>query len=113
MRCGNITVLYRISIDQRGNNSVAKLPSTFSSSTPPVDPSSPVIKMPVSKLQEYCQQNNLKPPIYKEHQVTGGFCFVVTVKDKQYDGEIKIKKQDAKHSAADVALQELYSSKSG
>ena len=116
MRCCNETVLYGISIDQPGNSSVATLPPTLSSSAPPVGPvdsSSPVIKTPVSKLHEYCQQNNLKPPDYKELQVTGGFCFMVTVKGKQYDGKIKSKKQDAKHSAADVALQQLYSSKSG
>ena len=116
MRYSNVTVLYGISIDKPKNSSVATLPPTSSSSTPPVGPvhpSSPAIKRPITKLQEYCQRNNLEPPDYKKRQVTGGFCFVVTVKDKQYDGEIKSKKQDAKHSAADVALQELYSSRYG
>ena len=34
----------------------------------------------------------------------------MTVRGKQYNGETKSKKQDAKHSAAEVALQKLNSS---
>ena len=68
-------------------------------------------KTPVAKLQEYSQQNNLKLPEYKEVQpVSGGFRCTVTVRGKKYSGEIKGKKQDAKHSAAGVALQHLSSS---
>lgn len=69
-----------------------------------------VMKTPVAKLQEYCQQNDLKLPEYKELQATGGFRCTVTVRGKQYSGEVKSKKQDAKHSVAEVALQRLNSS---
>ena len=67
-------------------------------------------KTPIAKLQEYSQQNNLKIPEYKEVQVSGGFRCTVTVRGKKYTGDIKGKKQDAKHSAAGVALQQLSSS---
>ena len=68
------------------------------------------MKTPIAKLQEYCQQNCLTLPAYKEVQVAGGFRWTVTIRDKQYSGEIKSSKQDAKHSAAEVALQRLNNS---
>ena len=67
------------------------------------------MKTAITKLQEYCQQNDIKLPEYKDSQVTGGFRCAVTVRGKQYSGETKSKKQDAKHSAAEVALQKLNS----
>ena len=67
-------------------------------------------KTPIAKLQEHCQQNYLPLPAYKELQVAGGFRWIVIIHDKQYCGEIKSNKQDAKHSAAEVALQQLDSS---
>lgn len=69
-----------------------------------------LVKTPIAKLQEHCQQNYLPLPAYKELQVAGGFRWTVTIHDKQYCGEIKSNKQDAKHSAAEVALQQLDSS---
>ena len=65
------------------------------------------MKTPIAKLQEYCQQNNLTLPVYKELQVVGGFRWIVTIRDKQYGGGIKSSKQDAKHSVAEVALRQL------
>ena len=72
--------------------------------------SPPVMKTPISKLQEYCQQNKLTPPHYNEFQVSEGFRFAVTVRGKRYSGETKRKKQEAKHSEAEAALQQLYTS---
>ena len=69
-----------------------------------------LVKTPIAKLQEHCQQNYLTLPAYKELQVAGGFRWTVTIHDKQYCGEIKSNKQDAKHSVAEVALQQLCSS---
>ena len=84
--------------DHVGNNTAA----------PAIHQPSPVIKTPISRLQEYCQQNKLTPPNYNEFQVSGGFHFVVTVGGKQYSGETRSKKQEAKHSAAETALQQLH-----
>ena len=78
--------------------------------SPAIHQPSPVMKTPISKLQEYCQQNKLTPPSYNEFQVSGGFYFVVTVRSKQYSGETRSTKQEAKHSAAEAALQQLYTS---
>ena len=65
------------------------------------------MKTPIAKLQEYCQQNSLDLPVYKDVQATGGFRCTVKVKSKQFTGETRSAKQDAKHSAAEVALQHL------
>ena len=104
---------YSIAIGQDGSNS-ATASSTGSQPClpPPTRPPAPVgsppslAKTPITKLQEYCQQNNIVP-LYKELQVTAGFRYTVTVRDGQYSGEIKNSKQDAKHSAAEVALQRI------
>ena len=72
----------------------------------PVGSPPSLTQTPITKLQEYCQQNNIVP-LYKELQVTAGFRYTVTVRDRQYSGEIKNSKQDAKHSAAEVALQRI------
>lgn len=58
-------------------------------------------------MQEYCQQNLIPLPEYKEFPADGGFYCTVTVGGKQYKGVIKGKIKDAKHSAAEVALQQL------
>ena len=89
---------------------VKSLPCLWPQTRAPVvhSPSS-VMKTAITKLQEYCQQNDVKLPEYKDNQVTGGFRCTVTVRGKQYSGETKSKKQDAKHSAAEVALQKLNS----
>ena len=70
-----------------------------------------VPKTPVTKLQEYCQQNNTALPVYKALQVPVGFRYTVTVRDREYTGEIKGNKQDARHSAAEVAFQQLDNSR--
>lgn len=102
-----------------GNSTTAVVLPTFGARSPsclppqsraPVHSPSSVTKTAVTKLQEYCQQNDIKLPDYKELQVTGGFRCTVTVRGKQYSGEIKSKKQNAKHCAAEVALQRLKSS---
>ena len=69
--------------------------------------------MPISQLQEYCQQNKLKEPDYRElpSQTGSEFQFTVIVNDKSYTGSVKSKKQEAKHSAAEVAFQQVSSSK--
>ena len=69
------------------------------------------MKTPVTKLQEYCQQNNAPLPVYKALQVPAGFQYTVTVGDREYTGEIKGGKQDAKHSAAEFAFKNLNSSR--
>ena len=69
--------------------------------------SPPAARTPIAKLQEYCQQNSLDLPVYKEAQAAGGFRCTVKVRSKQFTGEIRGAKQDAKHSAAEVALQQL------
>ena len=68
------------------------------------------MKTAITKLQEYCQQNDISLPEYKDSQVTSGFRCTITVRGRQYSGETKSKKQDAKHSAAEVALKKLNSS---
>ena len=107
------------SLGQAGNSAITVVQPTFGGRSPPclpphtrapiVHPPSPTMKTAVAKLHEYCQQNDVKPE-YKDHQVIGGFRCTVTVRGKQYNGETKSKKQDAKHSAAEVALQKLSSS---
>ena len=70
-------------------------------------------KTPVSKLQEYCQQNDLKAPEYKESPTQkggGGFRYTVTVRGKPYTGAVKPRKQEAKQSAAEVANKQVTSS---
>ena len=103
-----------IAIGQAGISAVASdtrtQPCLPPQTRPPVCSPSSVMKTPIAKLQEYCQQNYLTLPAYKELQVAGGFRWTVTIRDKQYYGEIKSNKQDAKHSAAEVALQRLDSS---
>ena len=72
-----------------------------------------VTKTPVSILLEYCQKNKLKEPEYMEvpAQNGSGFSYVVTVKGNSYNGIVRTKKQEAKHSAAKVAIQQLGISK--
>ena len=72
-----------------------------------------VTKTPVSILLEYCQQNKVKDPEYMEvpAQNGSGFSYVVTVKGNSYNGIVRTKKQEAKHSAAKVAIQQLGISK--
>ena len=77
----------------------------------PVSSPPSVPKTPITKLQEYCQQNNTALPVYKELQVPIGFRFTVTVRDREYTGETKGNKQDAKHSVAEVAFQQLDNSR--
>jgi len=73
-----------------------------------------VSKPPVSILLEHCQQNKLKNPEYIEVPVQNGsgFSYIVTVKGNSYNGMVRANKQEAKHSAAEVALQQLGLSKS-
>ena len=77
----------------------------------PVSSPLSVTKKPVAQLQEYCQQNNGVLPVYKPLQVPVGFRYTVTVRDREYTGEIKSNKQDAKHSAAEIAFQKLDNSR--
>ena len=77
----------------------------------PVSSPPSVPKTPVAKLQEFCQQNNTALPVYKALQVPVGFRYTVTVRDREYTGEIKGSKQDARHSAAEVAYQQLDNSR--
>ena len=78
-------------------------------------PDKTVTKSPVSILQEYCQQNKLKDSDCEFTEVPvhsgGGFSYVVTVKGNSYNGTVRTKKQEAKHSAAEVAVQQLGLSK--
>ena len=78
-------------------------------------PDKTVTKSPVSILQEYCQQNKLKDSDCEFTEVpvhsSGGFSYVVTVKGNSYNGTVRTKKQEAKHSAAEVAVQQLGLSK--
>ena len=99
---------YSIAIGQDGSNSTGSQPCLPPPTRPPASVGSlpSLAKTPITKLQEYCQQNNIVP-LYKELQVTAGFRYTVTVRDRQYSGEIKNSKQDAKHSAAEVALQRI------
>ena len=104
-------MLNGVSTDHTESNTTPIVsPLAFETRTPisTVHLSPPVMKTPISKLQEYCQQNKLTPPHYNEFQVSEGFRFAVTVRGKQYSGETKRKKQEAKHSAAEAALQQLY-----
>ena len=109
----SIACVNGFSIGQAGNSATVVAPSAFDTRPPPnLLPQTraqvcPPSKTPIAELQEYCQQNGLKPPQYKDLQVTEGFCCIVTIKDKQWTGGIKTKKQDAKHSAAEVAFQQL------
>ena len=104
---------YSVALGQDDSNSAMAsntksqpcLPPQTRSSAPIGSPPS-LTKTLITKLQEYCQQNNIVP-LYKELQVTAGFCYTVTVRDRQYSGEIKNSKQDARHSAAEVALQRI------
>ena len=52
------------------------------------------IIMPISQLQEYCQQNKLKEPDYRELPTQTGseFQFTVIVSGKSYIGSVKSKK---------------------
>jgi len=79
----------------------------------PIQPGKTVAKTPVSILLEYCQKNKLKEPEYVEvpAQNGSGFSYVVTVKGNSYNGIVRTKKQEAKHSAAKVAIQQLGISK--
>ena len=76
-------------------------------------PDQSVSKLPVSILLEHCQQNKLKDPEYTEVAVqnNSGFSYMVTVKGSTYNGTVRASKQEAKHSAAEVALQQLGLSK--
>ena len=68
---------------------------------------------PISKLQEYCQENGLYHPEYNElptRKGGGGFHCSVTVDGKTYAGVVKPKKQEAKQSAAEVAFKQVASS---
>ena len=108
------------SLGWAGNSVTKVVQPTFDVTSPPslrpqtrapvVHSPSLVMKTAITKLQEYCQQNDVNLPDYKDSQVTGGFRCIVTVRGKQYSGETKSKKQDARHSAAEVALQKLNSS---
>jgi len=79
-------------------------PPTFNRSQ-----SSPPQRTAISQLQEYCQKNKLKDPDYRElpPQGSGGFRFSVTVDGKSYSGELKARKQDARQSAAEVAMRRV------
>lgn len=77
----------------------------------PVSSPPSVPKTPIAKLQEYCQQNNTALPVYKALQIPIGFRYTVTVRDREYTGEVQGSKQDAKHSAAEVAYQQLDNSR--
>ena len=95
---------YCVSTDHTESNTTAIVsPLAFGTRAPisTLHLSPPVMQTPISKLQEYCQQNKLTPPHYNEFQVSEGFRFAVTVRGKQYSGETKRKKQEAKHSAAE------------
>jgi len=64
-------------------------------------------KTAISQLQEFCQQNKLNDPGYRElsPQSGNGFRFTVSVNGRAFTGEVKTKKQDAKQSAAEAAMR--------
>jgi len=74
----SIAILYKwfFYIGQAGNSAIVVAPSIFDTRPPPnLLPQTraracPLSKTPIAKLQEYCQQNGLKPPQYKDLQVT-------------------------------------------
>ena len=65
-------------------------------------------KTAVTKLQEYCQHNDLKLPEYKESpaQDGSGYSYTIVFMGKPYKGPVKASKQEAKQSAAEVAYQQ-------
>ena len=67
----------------------------------------PTQKNPISALQEYCQQRKAQPPLYDVHQVEndGGFYCRVMVEGKMYLGSTRPNKKEAKHSAAEKAIE--------
>jgi len=105
--------LFEARFDDKLSNTINFLAESPTNVPMPVQAS--LTKSSTDKLQEYCQEYELGEPDFAviPTQGGGGFYSTVTIGGETYTGAIRLDKEEAKKSAAEVFFQLLILSKSG